>query len=151
MPPLDRAIVEIVESVCSSVLGLSIVEAIGPGAAAGTTGLTARTTVEGAWSGAVVVRCDRAFADACAAILFEGEPCGPAEARDALGELTNIIAGNLKALLPSPSQLSLPMVGGDEPVELVGADHNLDHVRFEVAGQHRLEVVLHAHDGGDRR
>ena len=33
-----------------------------------------------------------------------------AEVVDALGELTNMIGGNVKSLLPAPSQLSLPMV-----------------------------------------
>jgi chemotaxis protein CheX len=30
--------------------------------------------------------------------------------RDALGELTNMVAGNVKAMLPQPSAISLPTV-----------------------------------------
>ena len=34
--------------------------------------------------------------------------------RDALGELTNILGGNLKALLPGPCHLGLPTVGSGQ-------------------------------------
>ena len=95
MTHLDRAIVDVVESICSSVLGFDVVETASPAAVTGP-GLIARTQVAGAWSGSVVVWCDDGFADACAAVLFDGEVCGPPEARDALGELTNIIAGDAK-------------------------------------------------------
>jgi chemotaxis protein CheX len=40
------------------------------------------------------------------------------EIRDALGELTNVIGGNVKALFPGPSALSLPTVA-------VGSDYDL--------------------------
>jgi chemotaxis protein CheX len=33
-----------------------------------------------------------------------------AEVTDAVGELTNIIGGNIKSLLPGPSRLSMPVV-----------------------------------------
>jgi len=139
MTHLDRAIVDVVESICSSVLGFDVVETASPAAVTGP-GLIARTQVAGAWSGSVVVGCDDGFADACAAVLFDGEVCGPPEARDALGELTNIIAGNLKALLPSPSRLSIPIVAcGNEPRS---DDPGHDRVYFQVSGRHRLEVVV---------
>jgi chemotaxis protein CheX len=148
MAHLDREIVDVVETVCSSVLGFEVVETRPP-TAPPPPGMIAHTLVAGAWSGSVVVWCDDGFADACAAVLFEGEPCGPPEARDALGELTNIIAGNLKALLPAPSRLSIPIVasGGAPPCAPSGGD--LDRVYFEVSGRHRLEVVLReARDAG---
>jgi chemotaxis protein CheX len=47
-----------------------------------------------------------------AATMFDTQPevVTDAEVVDALGELTNMIGGNIKSLLPAPSQLSLPMV-----------------------------------------
>jgi chemotaxis protein CheX len=36
------------------------------------------------------------------------------EVGDALGELTNMVGGNIKSLLPAPSKLSIPSVAGGE-------------------------------------
>ena len=136
MATLDSAIIEIVDTVCSSVLGF---EALPKPPGASGRGMLARMNVAGAWSGSVAVWCDEEFARACATVLFEGEPCGDPEARDALGELANIIAGNLKALLPSPSRISLPIVSSDETVPSELAD---DRIAFHVAGRHHLEVSV---------
>ncbi len=38
---------------------------------------------------------------------------------DAIGELVNIIGGNVKALLPTPSRLGLPEPRGGEPAQVV--------------------------------
>jgi chemotaxis protein CheY-P-specific phosphatase CheC len=78
--------------------------------------LTACVTIGGAWNGAVSVACSRGFADHAAAAMFgegEGDPSGD-DARDALGELVNVLGGNFKSAMSSqahePCQLSLPMV-----------------------------------------
>ena len=44
--------------------------------------------------------------------MFDIEPAEATndEIRDALGELTSITGGNLKSLMPGPSQLSIPAV-----------------------------------------
>ena len=46
------------------------------------------------------------------AVFFGTEPhhADPAEINDAIGEVANMIGGNVKALMPAPSQLSLPTV-----------------------------------------
>jgi chemotaxis protein CheX len=46
----------------------------------------------------------------------------PDQVSDALGELTNIISGNIKSLLPEPSSLSLPAVaeGSDCYFRVIG-------------------------------
>src|SRR5688572_19054877 len=108
---MNRAITEIVQSVCSSVLGIEVVEATagGPGGDV----LVGTVRIAGAWQGEVVLRSTTAFARRAAAIIFDAPEGGSDEEnRDALGELTNMVAGNLKALLPAPSKLSLPAVAG---------------------------------------
>jgi chemotaxis protein CheX len=40
------------------------------------------------------------------------------EVSDALGELTNMVGGNIKGLLPAPSTLSIPSVAGGESYTL---------------------------------
>ena len=49
------------------------------------------------------------------------------DVRDALGEITNMIGGNVKALLPTPSRLSLPTV-------VEGADYAVTVPRTKPAG-----------------
>lgn len=78
--------------------------------------------ITGAWEGAVVLRCDRRVAARAAAILFGVDPAHttPEQENDVLGELTNVVGGNLKALLPQPSRLSLPIVHSASGPELEG-------------------------------
>jgi chemotaxis protein CheX len=68
--------------------------------------------VTDAWFGAVVLEVTPALARTVAATMFDSTPdvVTDAEVVDALGELTNMIGGNIKSLLPAPSHLSLPSV-----------------------------------------
>lgn len=79
--------------------------------------------IDGAWHGAVMLRCPVPLAVALAAAMFQGdtEPSFD-DVRDALGELTNMIAGNLKSLLPQPCVISLPAVarGTDYDIGVLG-------------------------------
>jgi chemotaxis protein CheX len=74
--------------------------------------LAAAVSVTGAWRGHVVVACSQTASHYVAAALLgvpEGEVT-PADVIDALGELANVIGGNVKALLPGSCVLSLPYV-----------------------------------------
>ncbi|MEQ7847067.1 chemotaxis protein CheX [Nocardioides kribbensis] len=73
---------------------------------------TAMTTVGGAWEGAVLVAVtDRLARDVAAAMLaLDPADLAPEDVSDALGELVNVIGGNVKSLMPGPSTLSLPLV-----------------------------------------
>ncbi|MGY1712313.1 chemotaxis protein CheX [Geodermatophilus sp. SYSU D00758] len=70
--------------------------------------------VVGPWTGTVVLTCGRGTAaDLTRALLREHAP-GELEAEDvedALGELANVVGGNVKAVLPGPSVLGLPEFG----------------------------------------
>jgi chemotaxis protein CheX len=74
--------------------------------------VSASVSVTGAWRGQVVVSCsDTASRNAAAALLgIEHEDVTDDDVTDALGELANIIGGNVKSLLPEPCALSLPHV-----------------------------------------
>ncbi|RBY80951.1 chemotaxis protein CheX [Geodermatophilus sp. TF02-6] len=70
--------------------------------------------VVGPWTGAVVLTCGRDTAEQLArALLGEHAPevVDGEDVVDALGELANVVGGNVKALLPAPSVLGLPEVG----------------------------------------
>jgi chemotaxis protein CheX len=74
--------------------------------------VSASVSVTGAWRGHVVVSCSMTAARNVAAALLgiDLDDATPEDVTDALGELANIIGGNVKSLMPEPSALSLPVV-----------------------------------------
>jgi chemotaxis protein CheX len=70
--------------------------------------------IVGPWTGAVVLTCSRATAEELSRCLLK-EHAPPViddeDVEDALGELANVVGGNVKAVLPGPSALGLPEVG----------------------------------------
>jgi chemotaxis protein CheX len=76
--------------------------------------------VNGAYNGAITLRCTRAFAHHAARGMFGAEAGELSDefARDALAELTNVVGGNIKSLLSeivgSTCSLSLPTVSAGE-------------------------------------
>ena len=93
---------------------------------AGRERLTASVHLSGDWNGAVVLECDGRQACQLAGRLLS---CDPPETvdddvRDVLGELANMIGGNLKCLLPRGIHLSMPAVvdGADYSLRFCGAE-----------------------------
>lgn len=74
--------------------------------------LVGRIGVTGPWPGEISVLCPADLADRLAMSLFalEIDEVDDASRRDALGELTNMTGGNLKALVGGSNQLTLPQV-----------------------------------------
>ncbi len=72
--------------------------------------LTGCVHVSGAWEGAAMLSCSTELARHVAGIMFGASELSDNEICDAIGELTNITAGQIQPLLPSPSELSLPSV-----------------------------------------
>ena len=70
--------------------------------------------IVGPWNGAVVLTCGRQTAGELARCLL-AEHAPPVledeDIEDALGELANVVGGNVKAVLPGPSVLGLPEIG----------------------------------------
>ena len=70
--------------------------------------------IVGPWNGAVVLTTGRSTAEELSrCLLAEHAPpvLDDEDVEDALGELANVVGGNVKAVLPGPSALSLPAVG----------------------------------------
>lgn len=79
--------------------------------------MTASVAVSGEWQASVVFACSELLARHVAAKLF-GIPAAEVDApdlRDVIGELVNVIGGNVKSVMPGPSVLSLPLtsLGGE--------------------------------------
>ncbi|MDX6204731.1 MAG: chemotaxis protein CheX [Frankiales bacterium] len=102
----------IAQDVWASFLAVHIVRIPVDDALAGRPSIVGAVRVTDAWFGAVVLEMTPGLARSVAATMFGSTPdvVTDAEVVDALGELTNMIGGNVKSLLPAPSQLSLPMV-----------------------------------------
>jgi hypothetical protein len=80
--------------------------------------------VAGPWNGTVVLTVGRETAAELTRCLLRGhapEVPGPDDVEDALGELANVVGGNVKGVLPAPSRLGLPEVG-DAPAPADPAD-----------------------------
>jgi len=97
--------------------------------------VTSAVFFAGAWKGAVIVECSDAQAR-----FFTGRLMGipqPAHmndnVRDAMGELVNMIGGNLKSVLPIGVSLSMPSVleGADYAYKICGSNENS---RFSFCG-----------------
>ena len=74
--------------------------------------------VVGPWTGTVVITTARSTAEELSrALLKEHAPpvLDAEDVDDALGELANVVGGNVKAVLPGPSVLGLPEVGAEPP------------------------------------
>jgi chemotaxis protein CheX len=70
--------------------------------------------IAGPWNGTVVLTCGRSTAEELSrCLLAEHAPpvLDDEDIEDALGELANVVGGNVKAVLPGPSVLGLPEVG----------------------------------------
>ena len=93
-------------------------------------------TVHEAWSGAVQLECSADFAAMAAERMFAAaNGVTRVELDDALGELTNMIGGNIKSLLPAPSHLSLPHVMHSTGLASVPGFTPLSRVAFLAAGE----------------
>ena len=111
-------ITEIAQEVWESFLGLTLLPHPLGSDAPTITGrhMTGCVAVSGEWNGSVFLACDGELAAAAAEAMFAAEPgsLSSDEVSDALGELTNMIGGNIKSLLPAPSRLSVPSVAEGE-------------------------------------
>jgi chemotaxis protein CheX len=121
----ESKICQLTESIWNSMLGLDVEKSdspvtLGEGYYSGT------IHISGAWDGDVSLDCSAELARSLASLMFGVEPETAAsdEIRDALGELTNMLGGNIKSLLPGPCQLSLPSVTED-----------LDHIDYQLRMQ----------------
>ncbi|HEY1755112.1 MAG TPA: chemotaxis protein CheX [Bryobacteraceae bacterium] len=117
-------IAQIVEDVFRTMLNLDDIrscsaEAPTPGS------LTVAVQFVGEWNGAVLLRCTEQQALGFTARLMPGVQPNriDEDVRDSLGELANMVAGNLKSVLPHGVALSMPSVidGSDYALNICGS------------------------------
>ena len=103
----DSYVVELVQGVFSATLGIECSPCEGQ---EGGSCVQSSVGITGAWNGDVTVRLGQALAERAAARMFMVDATALVEADvlDAVGELSNQVAGSVKAILPAPSDLKLP-------------------------------------------
>ncbi len=118
----ESTLVEIVESVWSTVLGLPVALRNDPQHVQNARGLAVCIHIVGTWNGTVMYLPTESFSRRAAAIMLDlpMESVSTDDIHDAAAELCNIVAGSLKGVLPGPSSLSLPTVaeGADYEVRI---------------------------------
>ncbi|HWE53986.1 MAG TPA: chemotaxis protein CheX [Acidimicrobiales bacterium] len=79
--------------------------------------MAASISISGVWNGTACLTCSEPAARHAAAVMFgmSQAEITDEEVHDAIGELINVVGGNIKGILPGPTELSLPTVHADEP------------------------------------
>jgi chemotaxis protein CheX len=72
----------------------------------------ANVCLSGVWQGVLMVECEAEVAVKLSCVLLGMEPgeANDVDIADTLGEIANVIGGNLKNVLPGPTLMSLPVV-----------------------------------------
>ena len=112
--PTEQDLEVIVDQIWSSYVDPEGAEPFLPGPAGDPMGYRAWVSIDGSWSGQVVVRCSTGQASLLTNAFLAGSDEQLTEERvvDVLGELANIVGGNIKSMLPSDCVLSQPRVAG---------------------------------------
>ena len=80
--------------------------------------VSAWVDITGPWNGSVVLSCAPATAEALTESVLMTRPpevVDDEDVADALGELANVLGGNIKSVLPGDSRLGLPQIGAAPP------------------------------------
>lgn len=119
MGTYDEDIDDIVRTVWDTLFALPL-ERVEPASCAAEPGISGIVVVDGDFQGAVEVVCGGQLARRIAAAMFADEASlSPADIGDALGEVSNMIAGNLKSILPGRNSIGLPIVASGSDYEVV--------------------------------
>jgi CheY-specific phosphatase CheX len=129
----DAAVVEATDIIWEALFG-SRLEAVAPAPASSSADLTGSIQISGAWEGVVVLGASRLIAQRLAGLMLEMAEPVDADICDVIGELANLIAGAVQALLPVPSDLSLPSV-------VAGKDYRLIFPRCSIVNESTSELL----------
>lgn len=118
-------VAQIVENVFRTMLNLEVTRS-DVNSSTALNPLTAAVHFAGEWRGAVLLQCGlpEALAFTNCLMLSAEHARADEDVRDALGELANMVGGNLKSVLPSGVALSIPSVvaGTDYALHICGGN-----------------------------
>ncbi len=133
-----ETVAEIVQSIFSTMMDLPV-SVISSPRVPSSDKLTSSVYLEGTWNGAVTVECTRKQACQFAGKILAIDPPDEVDndVRDVIGELANMIGGNMKSAMGTDVRLSLPSV-------IDGSDYEV-----RVCGSQVREDIAFRYDGGD--
>ncbi len=138
---LEEEILEITEATWTSMFELDIRHTPGqPFSSKGEAVFIGQVNISGAWEGQVIIYGTSTLARIAASKIFaiSMESVQEQDQIDAMYEISNIIAGNIKSLLPEPCKLSIPQVeletDSESEMEILG-NNRVSAVEFESEGQ----------------
>lgn len=139
-----ETVVEVVQTIFSTMIDLEARPTKAAGLPQGSR-VTSSVYLEGSWNGAVSVECGLKDASFLAGKFLAVDPpeSFDDDVRDAMGELANVIGGNLKATMGTDVRLSMPSVihGSDYQVNVCGSVIH-DRIAFEFEGGFCWVTVL---------
>jgi chemotaxis protein CheX len=151
MTVTENEIIEVANVVWESMLGLELEPTLADPVLPEGSFMTGCVLINGAFEGGVTLQVPSGTARDIAALMFGMEPdeVSDEETTDAIGELANMVGGNLKALVVQPSKLSLPSVteGSNYRVSIPGTIATT-RCAFQCEGMPVL-VALHTRSDGD--
>src|SRR4249919_3505553 len=134
---------QIVTDIWTSMLGFPVESRSDPVEVNGSRNLSASVQISGGWDGTVLVSCSEDLARRAAAAMFDAEEASDEEMRDALGEIANMTAGNVKSHIEAYCRLSLPMVAeGKELLISIPGSHVVAEAAFD-CGEDALTVEVY--------
>jgi CheY-specific phosphatase CheX len=133
-----------VGSVFITMLGLDVSPSEVPWRPAGDR-LASYVHLTGDWNGAILLECTRQQARCFAGLILSTDPPATVDddVRDVMGELANVIGGNMKCGMSTAGRLSMPIVieGGDS--DIVSFDmKDRERLTFESSAGHFWVSIL---------
>jgi len=145
MSPNESQIRSIVRSVWSTQLGLEILDAEEAVQPSSTATMTAAIHISGDYHGGIRLECSRTIVRSAASIMFDipADQLVDDDERDVIGELANVVAGNVKALIPGTNSISLPTIveGSDYRVSTLDVRSSADY-SFTLDGDSMTVTVM---------
>jgi len=145
MRPDESQIRSIVRTVWSTQLGVEILDADDAGPPSSSPTMTAVININGDYHGGIRLECSRTIVRSAASIMFDLPPeqLVDDDERDVIGELANVVAGNIKALIPGTNAISLPTIveGSDYRVSTLDVSSSVDY-RFTSEGESMTVTVM---------
>jgi len=141
-------VAEIVKSVFLTMMDLEVVQSEVPSTPTGER-LTSFVQLTGEWNGAVMFECTRHQACQLAGRILgmDAPEAVDDDVRDMLGELANMIGGNMKCTMATGVRLSMPTVmdGSDYDLHICRSQVE-DRLEFQSAEGHFWVTVLSSSD-----
>ncbi len=135
---------QIVEDVFRTMLGLEVQRVSFP-LSLGADQVTAAIHFAGAWKGAVLLECTKQQAfEFTSRLMGVAAPASMTDdVRDSMGELTNMVAGNLKSILTPGVGLSMPSIleGSDYALRICGGNIAFHQTYTGDLGPFRITLV----------